>query len=76
MTATWLGIVLALLKFANLIVDYASSARDRKAGQDEAIAKEALQVLQKTEYGRTALEAFRANPGSADDFLRSLEPPG
>lgn len=74
MTMTWLQIALALLKFVNLIMNTVSTERARQAGVDEEIARESAKVLQKTQFAKRALEEFTANAGSADQFLRSLEP--
>lgn len=70
----WVEIALAFMKMANIFMTQYGNAKERQAGREEEVARQALAVLQKTEYGKHALEEFRANPGSADDFLRSLEP--
>jgi len=74
--AAWLQIALALLKVVNAILDYTKDARARQAGKDEEIARESAAVLRKTQFAGKALEEFSRNPDAADDFLRSLEPPG
>jgi hypothetical protein len=71
---TWLNIALACLRLAEVFFDKARAAKDFKAGQDAEIAQAAMRVLEKSEYAKKSLEDFRARPGSADDFLRSLEP--
>lgn len=70
----WLSLVLAFLKLANLIMGKIRSDQDRQAGRDEEVAREALAILRMTNYGKKALEEFTNKPGSADDFLRELEP--
>lgn len=75
MTATWLQIALALLKFVNLIMNNIAIERARKAGVDEEIARETVAILQKTQFAQKTLEPFLRNPAAVDDFLRSLEPP-
>jgi len=72
--AAWIQIALALLKIVNAILDYTKDARAKQAGRDEEIARQSAEILRKTEYGKRALQEFSANPGSADDFLRQLEP--
>ena len=71
---TWIQIALACMRLAEAFLDRARTIRDMKAGADEEIAKAAMRILEKSNYAKKALEDFRANPGSADDFLRSLEP--
>jgi heme exporter protein D len=73
-TTAWLQIALAFLKLVNLILDTVQERRAHQAGVDEEIARESAKVLQKTEFAKKALEHFNANSGSADEFLRSLEP--
>ena len=70
----WIQIALALLKIVNAILDYTKDARAKQAGRDEEIARQSAEILRKTEYGKRALQEFSNNPGSADDFLRQLEP--
>lgn len=70
----WVQIALACLRIVNAILDYTRDARAKQEGVDEEIARETAKILQKTEFGKKALEEFTRVPGSADDFLRSLEP--
>lgn len=76
MTFTWLQIALALLKFVNLIMNNVATERARQSGVDEEIARESAKVLQKTQFANKVLDEFTRVPGSADDFLRKLEPRG
>jgi hypothetical protein len=71
---SWLKIALEVLNLVEMLLDKARTARDTQAGTDAEIARSAARILQKTEFGKHALEEFRANPGAADEFLRSLEP--
>jgi hypothetical protein len=70
----WIQIALAFLKIVNAILDYTSYERAKQAGIDEEIARQSALILRKTGYVKQALENFGSKPGSADDFLRSLEP--
>jgi hypothetical protein len=70
----WVQIALALLKVVNAVLDYTKYERARQDGVDEEIARESAKILQKTEFAKKVLAEFTANSGSADDFLRSLEP--
>lgn len=70
----WLSLALAFLKLANLVMGQVRSAEDRKAGRDEEIARQAIAILGMTNAGKKYLEDFTSKPGSADEFLRSLEP--
>jgi len=70
----WVQIVLALLKIVDAILDYTRYERAKQAGVDEEIARETAKILQKTEFAKKALEGFTNKPGSADEFLRELEP--
>jgi hypothetical protein len=73
-TGTVLQIALALLKLAVMFMDQVKLGQAHQAGVDEEIARNAAKVLRMTNYGKQALEEFTAKPGSADDFLRELEP--
>ena len=70
----WMQVALALLKVVGLILDNTRYERAKQAGIDEEVARESAKVMQKTEFGKRALEDFASKPGSADDFLRQLEP--
>ena len=70
----WTQIILALLKIVDAILDYTRYERAKQDGVDEEIAREAAKILQKTEFAKRALEGFASKPGSADEFLRELEP--
>lgn len=58
----------------NAIFDFIEYKRAHDAGRDEEIARESAIILARTEFGKKALQEFTSNPGSADDFLRQLEP--
>lgn len=70
----WVQIALAFLKVVGLILDNTKYERAKQAGIDEEIGRESAKIMQKTEFGKRALEDFTSKPGSADDFLRELEP--
>ena len=74
MSTAFIQIALALLKLVVLFMDQVKLGQAHQAGVDEEIARTAAKVMRMTSYGKQALEEFTSHPGSADDFLRELEP--
>lgn len=75
MNLDWLGLVLAVLKFANLIMGFVNSEQQKQAGRDEEIAKTAAAILRKTAAGKAIMEKVDAlSDADVDAELRGLEP--
>lgn len=70
---SWVGLILAVLKLANKLFDYANEHRYIAEGEAIAVAKATAEILRKTEYAKHALEEFSAkSDADVDDFLRGL----
>ena len=66
---TWTSIVLAFLKLSLAIVGWLNSKQMMDAGQDKAIAKAALDVAMKTDYGKRLRDSVKAMDDSDADQL-------
>lgn len=70
----WVGIVLAVLQFANRLLAYGQQQGWVKEGQDRFVALTAAEILRKTTYAKEALEqAGVLTSTELDDKLRDLE---
>ncbi len=71
----WVGVILAVLKLVNFLMEYGQQRKWIAVGRDEEIARSTAEILRKTQYGKAALEEFAGKSDSdVDDFLRGLEP--
>lgn len=73
---TYAGLVLALLKFVNELMNYVDHEQARQAGVDSEIAKASLAIAKKTAAGKAIMEKVNAlSDSDVDAGLRGLEPP-
>lgn len=56
----WFDFALAALKLANILADWARESGQIKAGEDAALGRAAMEVLQATEYGKAIAERVDA----------------
>ena len=71
----WVGVILAVLKLVNFLMEYGQQRKWIAVGRDEEIARSMAEILRKTDYAKTALqEATGLSDAAANDFLRGLEP--
>lgn len=74
---TWAGLILALLKTINLLMDRVNTDEAMKAGADAEIAKVSAAILAKTKAGKAIMEKVNAlSDADVDTQLRGLEPDG
>jgi len=72
---TWVSLALALLKFVNLIMNWARERELITKGYDQAIAEQSQSILVKTQTGKAIMEKVNAmSDEDVDDGLRRLEP--
>ena len=72
---TYAGLVLALLKFVNELMNYVDHEQARQAGVDSEIAKTSLAIAKKTATGKAIMENVNAlSDSDVDAGLRGLEP--
>lgn len=68
-----ISLVVALLKFANFIMDTVQRERLMKAGADAEIAKVSAAILRKTQAGKKIMEKVDAmSEADVDSELRQL----
>lgn len=66
----WASLILPVLKLALALFSWAQSRQLIKAGEDAAVAKAALELLDKTEEGKRLRERIRSlSDSEADDLL-------
>ncbi len=71
---TYAGLVLALLKFVNNLMNFVSREEAIKAGADAEIAKTTQAILAKTTTGKAIMERINAlSDTDVDAELRGLE---
>lgn len=71
-----IGLILALLKFINALMDTVGREKLRQDGRNEEIARQSEAIHRKTEAGKRIWEKVDAMSDlQVDDTLRDLEPP-
>jgi hypothetical protein len=70
----YLTILGGVLQIIGILLDSARRQRAFQAGMDAEAARHAAAIALKSKAGKQYLAEFAAKPGSADDFLRGLEP--
>lgn len=71
----FIGLVLAILKLVNFIMDYVNREQLKQDGRDEEIARQTAAILAKTEYARNVREKISTLDDEAlNTALRDLEP--
>ncbi len=74
MIAWWGQIILLVLQLLDRMVAYGQQQKWINQGKDEEIAKQAVEVLRKTDYAKRAMEEAAAmSTDTVDKRLRDLE---
>lgn len=72
---TIVSIVLALLKLAGILADYARTKQAMDAGEDKAIAQASASILAKSAAAKEVWEEVsKMTDKQVDDGLKGLEP--
>lgn len=72
---SWVSVILALLKLASTLFQWAQEQKWINEGEAKAVAKASAEILRKTNYAKHALEEANAMSDSElDQRLRDLEP--
>lgn len=70
-----IGLILALLKFVNMLMDVVGREKLRQDGRNEEIARSLESIHRKTERGKQIWEKVDAmSDAEVDTGLRDLEP--
>lgn len=70
---TWASVILALLQLARSLLSWTREKDLLKAGQDQAIAKASLEVLEITKTGRELRERIAAmDDAAAEELWRKM----
>jgi hypothetical protein len=70
-----IGLVLAILKLANVVMGYVDRGRSRQDGRNEVIAQTLAEIADKAGAQRALKEKINAMPeAEVDSGLRDLEP--
>jgi hypothetical protein len=74
--ASWISLLLGLLKLVNWMLEQKQIHDAMTAGQDAEITRQLQEVMKKTEKGREIMEKVKLlTDTDLDDKLRKLEPP-
>lgn len=65
----WASIIISILRLAQSLIDWRRSSEYLAQGEDKAIAKAALDVLEATNYGKLLRERIRQSDDDAADRL-------
>lgn len=70
---SWVSLILAVLKLAQALMQYAQERKWITEGEAIQIAKASAEIMRKSQYAKQALAEFTGKPESdVDDFLRQL----
>lgn len=70
---SWVGLALALIKLANLLITRAHDNSLISEGEDRAIARETAAILEKSRFAKQVMEQTSSlTEAQTDDVLRQL----
>ena len=73
----WLGLALAVVKLANLVMGFVDREKAKRDGRNELLAEQTVLLMQKIGESKATMEWARGlTESQVDEELRKLEPGG
>lgn len=70
---SWVSLIIAVLRLAQGLMQYAQERKWIAEGEAIQIAKASAEIMRKSQYAKQALEEFESkSDADVDDFLRGL----